>query len=62
LALQINPINMKKKIASKRKLELNKFTVVELNNMNSILGGKEGPRTPDSVSCPPPNDSDGQQV
>jgi hypothetical protein len=60
LALQINHINMKKKIALKGKLELNKFTVVELNNMNKIVGGvKDGPYTPEPTkNCGPPNGDD----
>lgn len=57
---QINYINMKKKIGSKRKLELNKLTVLELNNMKTLVGGKEGPQTPDSFTCTPGGSDDRQ--
>jgi hypothetical protein len=42
---------MKKKFQEKKKLELNKFTVLELDSMNKINAGKnDGPLTPHTYS------------
>jgi hypothetical protein len=49
---------MKKKVLQKKKLEISKFTVCELNKMNKINGGKlgDGTQTPETTSnfCDPP--------